>query len=288
MVDNGSLNSTNTSFGAETLGVPTYSYVGSTLADIPGAHHSVQYSSPLNGSIGFGHDDAPGFLPLSTYLENSSSDSALGFGNLESVPGISADAPIAFDYDYGHDDLSSFPFDDYLNIESDPVASVPAEVVSTSQVLEPDSRLTPDSPSNSRSSFSSSPSALLPAQVSSNSSLLVGIPARPTSLPAAQAAKLEISPALSFKCPKCPTAVAFKSQLTRHMDTHTTFVCTFQGCISEFKTPRDLKRHLASFHKTEEPMICAICGHNFYRKDKYKEHMKKCPGSGKKRKRIEH
>jgi len=261
-----------------------YSHPGSTLANNPGGYHSIQYPSTLNSALGSVYDDIPGFLSLSTNEGEGTSRSALGFGNSESVPSIPTDAPTAFDYDYGYDDLSSFSIDDYLNIPSDPIATTSAGVPASIYGPMPPPISIPTSLSSSQPSSSPDHSVSSSAPVSSGTSFLVGNHAESTFWPRAPAPKLEIPPSSSFECPTCPRTFAFKSQLSKHMGTHNTVLCTFEGCKSVFKNLRSRDRHVDSCHKAKEPETCAIClRSDFYRKDKYNEHMKKC---GKKRKRM--
>jgi hypothetical protein len=194
--DDDLLNSTDAFWGSEDAGV-----------------NCSDFGRALEG----GADDdtsTQGALPLLPNFGIRTSDSAFVLGISESVPEISTDTSIAFDYDYGYDNLSFFSFDDYLYIEPDHTSTASTGVTSTSSGLEPSPVLIPDSLLTSQSSISSSPSKSPFAQQSSEINFPEDSLGASTGSPPAPALKREISHSSSFRCPKCPATFAFQSKLT--------------------------------------------------------------------------
>jgi len=161
--------------------------------------------------------------------------------------------------------------------------TTPLVAVATSSGVEPALALSRDPLPYSQPSASSPTSRSSSLKASSDINSLAEASNSPSPMPAP---KLEITPSSAFKCPKCFATFAFQSKLTKHISTHTTFVCTFEGCIRDFRTPRDRERHIRSVHKTTNPDTCSICHRDFYRPDKYKEHIRTCAVAGMKRRTV--
>lgn len=178
-----------------------------------GAYYSVHNSSTRYSALEFGHEDPLDFLSLSTNMWNSTSDSAPELGNLESVTNPPVAVHTNFDYDYGHDVLSIFPFNDYLHFEAEhiPIASVGVAAESYGRRLS--STATPDFLQTSQSSISSSLSELLHAQESSATTLPLRNLKSSRCLSPTPNAKLVLSPASSFQCSICQKNFAFELRL---------------------------------------------------------------------------
>lgn len=229
-------------------------------------HCSHQSSLPIFRANELGIDHPFPLLQLQPSFENHFSSSVPRFGNLETAPDFSVDAHAYFDYGLGEDtNDSSFPFSDYLNLESN-YSSTAVEVSST-----PDSRQSrvsavPSSPTSEK--FSISQPLLCPAKSASPSST-EGIPGCAT--------KYGITPFTSFECQVCHQTYGFESRYKSHVETHKAIICTFEGCTEVFKHSKDRVRHIDSRHrKTRWP--CGSYGQALSRKDKLTAHMKTCTG----------
>jgi len=79
-----------------------------------------------------------------------------------------------------------------------------------------------------------------------------------------------------FSCKKCDKIFGFKSNLTRHMKTHTggrPYVCCYERCGKGFAQKGDLDTHMRA-HTVEKPFGCKECGKSFSRNSNLKAHMK--------------
>lgn len=194
-----------------------------TLATDPTPNHSARYPGTIHGAIGFGYDDSVNHwgvgtviplheshvplsvgygnsLPLLSGFENTSLSTST-FGNLESVSNTHVDFNASFDYGNGQYDLSGFSFDDYL-------ISVP-DFVSTIGGVEVEHASSPSSSTHQSLQAQPSPNSSLSPSSLSSEFLEGGVPS-PGGLASSAGssvnppiAKLEITPALSFECPRC-------------------------------------------------------------------------------------
>lgn len=213
--DDGLLNSTNSSWESENAGV-IYPYLCSTPVPNSKRHHSVQNLSTFGAprsDLEFAFNDATDCLLLSTNCGKGIPGSDSRAGNLESATGDPADSSTDCGYGCGPDDVSLFPFDDFLNLPSDQQAADSADVVATSYGHELLSVSSHNLPSSFQSSRYSDPSGSSYPQESSMASVPVTDFAARTGLPPVPNAKMEISASSTFKCDKCSSAFAFQTQL---------------------------------------------------------------------------
>jgi hypothetical protein len=81
-----------------------------------------------------------------------------------------------------------------------------------------------------------------------------------------------------FSCKKCDKMFGFKSNLTRHMKTHTgerPYVCSYEGCGKGFAQKGNLDTHMRA-HTVERPYVCSYerCGKEFAQKGNLDAHMR--------------
>ncbi|KAF8856909.1 hypothetical protein BDZ45DRAFT_691386 [Acephala macrosclerotiorum] len=260
-VDSGVLHSTNTSWGFEEVGFDIYG--SSAVVESPDAYH---YDFGENFDLVLENSD--GFLPVPELVENIPLNSTPELGNLESVSSVSDDHHTIPDGGSGHDDNQSFPFDDYINYESE----YPTEVAMTSRNLQPS--LVPDESLLPLLIDLTSPSPFEPRSSSEASRATGSLTSSKNSSPTS-ASKLALSPSSSFECSMCQTTSAFRSRLESHMATHNKFKCMFEGCSLTFTELRGRTRHIESVHERREYKTCEECGQGFTRKDKYDVHTRR-------------
>ena len=210
--DDENLYSTNTLWEPEVF-EGGLSHFDSALDDDIGGHHSVQCPN-VSDAFGLGYDDPLNLFPLPFNLENTTSSSDLGIGNLESVLTDTFDVHPSYDHDFGLDDLPAFSIDDYLNSESIDLQSFSSSGADTASLIAEPTLLTPDSFQNSSPRVSGSPSNSGNSRSWTETSLLPGIISisSPKNTSPSTAAKFGIAPSLSFKCLECPKTFAFESR----------------------------------------------------------------------------
>jgi len=215
-----------------------------------------------------------GSLSLSGSVGSNTSASFLELGNAESVQFFPVDILTAPDCGFGNGDLEPFSFDDYIYTEFELSPTAYGGNATTYHSLHP-SIVPPASFLPELQCPASSSPSLPHTRDSSQSGPNMSRLASSNSTPASTS-KVVLSPSSSLKCTVCRKTFAFELRLVSHMKTHNTFACTIERCSRTFKDNRGRMKHEASFHKTKLYKICEVCGKDFYRKDKYDHHAKKC------------
>jgi hypothetical protein len=84
-----------------------------------------------------------------------------------------------------------------------------------------------------------------------------------------------------FVCEHCNKSFRHSSTLKDHLNTHESirpYECHFEGCRKRFSNMANLKRHERT-HTDVKPFVCQFCARPFNQSSNCKQHEKKCGGS---------
>jgi len=82
-----------------------------------------------------------------------------------------------------------------------------------------------------------------------------------------------------FPTSQAPASIVIPQQLSFRTISGEGYRCSFQNCNKHFKRPFDLRRHHQCVHVRDLRFTCGLrgCNMKFARKDKCRDHQRKCP-----------